>query len=355
MGVTVSPYDAVMLNGTRAALDGPALAAPQFATVSANSSSGASPDTAGMNIQLKRAVPLTLDEDGLAMNLQSSQATIADVLHEAGVALGPADEISPPPSTPVTAGMQIEVNHADSITLHIGGSTRVLYTHQETLEAALAEAGLTFGPDDRVEPSLDVAVTNGMDARLVRVSGREIEESEPVKHITVFRPDDSLSGTQTRRVQGSDGVKVDVYTIRIEDGVELEKTWTRQYFEPEPVDTVIYYAPSALQSTGIDPSQLQVSSTMRVYATWYNAASSGKAATDPSYGITKSGSPVTKGIVAVDPSVIPLGTRLYIPGYGFAIAGDTGGGIKGNMIDLGFPDGVSVDWNTSWTDVYILS
>ena len=64
---------------------------------------------------------------------------------------------------------------------------------------------------------------------------------------------------------------------------------------------------------------------------------------------------VVRRIVAVDPSVIPLGTRLYIPGYGFAVAGDTGGGIKGNMIDLGYPDGVAVDWKTGWTDVFILS
>jgi 3D (Asp-Asp-Asp) domain-containing protein len=64
---------------------------------------------------------------------------------------------------------------------------------------------------------------------------------------------------------------------------------------------------------------------------------------------------VTRGIVAVDPAVIPLGTRLYVPGYGFAVAADTGGGIIGNMIDLGFPDGVPSDWHTSWVDVYILT
>ena len=51
-------------------------------------------------------------------------------------------------------------------------------------------------------------------------------------------------------------------------------------------------------------------------------------------GITATGIPAQWGIVAVDPDVIPLGTRLYIPGYGEAIAADTGGAIEGHTIDL---------------------
>ncbi len=51
-------------------------------------------------------------------------------------------------------------------------------------------------------------------------------------------------------------------------------------------------------------------------------------------GTTASGLPTGPGVVAVDPSLIPLGTRLYIPGYGKGIAADVGGGIKGKVIDL---------------------
>ena len=55
------------------------------------------------------------------------------------------------------------------------------------------------------------------------------------------------------------------------------------------------------------------------------------------YNIFLAGTLAHWGTVAVDPSVIPLYSRLYIPGYGFAVAGDTGGAIVGNRIDLFFP------------------
>ena len=71
--------------------------------------------------------------------------------------------------------------------------------------------------------------------------------------------------------------------------------------------------------------------------------------------ITATGLPATHGVVAVDPDVIPLGTRVYIPGYGVAIAADTGGMIEGAMIDLcmeSYDD--CMDFGRRDIDVYIL-
>jgi peptidoglycan DL-endopeptidase CwlO len=83
---------------------------------------------------------------------------------------------------------------------------------------------------------------------------------------------------------------------------------------------------SAVSSVAGGGSPAGTSGTVTVTATGYSLR-----------GRTATGAPVGWGVVAVDPSVIPLGTRMTIPGYGEGIAADTGGAIKGNTIDLWFP------------------
>jgi 3D (Asp-Asp-Asp) domain-containing protein len=79
---------------------------------------------------------------------------------------------------------------------------------------------------------------------------------------------------------------------------------------------------------------------------------------DPSWsnGRTATGVQAKYGVIAVDHSVIPLGTRLYIPGYGYGVAADTGGAIVGDRIDLCFDTGQqALDWGRQSVTVYILS
>jgi uncharacterized protein YabE (DUF348 family)/3D (Asp-Asp-Asp) domain-containing protein len=350
MGIEAGPYDGILLNGREVGVHD-ALASGEMAPFDTGT---AVQGEERLRLNIIRAVPLTIVEDGRSINLESFRPTVAMALRDAGVQLGPADEVYPSPSAPVVAGIEIEVKHAKAINLRTGASTRVIYTHQESLRDALAEAGFALGEEDRVEPSIEALVANGMTARLVRVAGRTFTEKEVVQRKTVFQPDESLTGYATRVVPGKDGVSVKEFKVVIEDGVERSRTLANEYMEPEPVDTVIYY-PAASDANGRPDQNYVVTATKRMWATWYNAASSGKPATHASYGITASGMAVTRGVVAVDPAVIPLGSRLYIPGYGFAVAGDTGGGIIGDMIDLGFADGAPVDWHTGWSDVYILA
>jgi 3D (Asp-Asp-Asp) domain-containing protein len=80
----------------------------------------------------------------------------------------------------------------------------------------------------------------------------------------------------------------------------------------------------------LDAAVRGAGSALHMIATAYTAGCYGCS------GITAMGLHAGHGIVAVDPRIIPLGTHLYVPGYGKALAGDTGGAIKGLRIDLGF-------------------
>jgi 3D (Asp-Asp-Asp) domain-containing protein len=93
---------------------------------------------------------------------------------------------------------------------------------------------------------------------------------------------------------------------------------------------------------------LPFSRMLTVYSTSYDKNCSGCSKT------TASGLPTGYGVVAVDPNIIPLGTKLYIPGYGTAVAGDTGGNIKGTIIDLGFDDVKNGWWSSRFVEIYIL-
>lgn len=87
---------------------------------------------------------------------------------------------------------------------------------------------------------------------------------------------------------------------------------------------------TSFEAHGIAQMGYMARSAMEMLATAYTAYCAG------CDGMTAIGRRAGKGIVAVDPRVIPLGTHLYIPGYGLAVAGDTGGDIVGHRIDLGF-------------------
>lgn len=101
--------------------------------------------------------------------------------------------------------------------------------------------------------------------------------------------------------------------------------------------------------------------SVEVIATGYTAGkeSTGKSPGHPEYGITYSGVKVRKddfSTIAADPKVFPIGTIMYVPGYGFGVVADTGGAIKGNKIDLYFATKKQVyqEWGKRKVRVYIL-
>lgn len=181
------------------------------------------------------------------------------------------------------------------------------------------------------------------------------EEVKPIPYETTTVETDDLyvgeSETQTEGVDGSHKVEVTslYYKGKLDDTSEVEIERIQ-----EPITEVILVGTKEKpefqmgEDTVVDPEDLDYSQKISMNASAYTC--------EGYTGITSSGRTAQKGVVAVDTSVIPMGTKLYIDGYGYAVAGDTGGGIKGNKIDL-YMDTVKecLNFGRRNVDVYVLN
>lgn len=174
-------------------------------------------------------------------------------------------------------------------------------------------------------------------------------KTETIEKKTIYKDDPETETGQEQIIdQGEDGQKITTIKITIYAGEELgwdvEKTETI-----EPKDKVISRGTKIVWKT-LDTPEGQISywKKLRVYATHYDSKCPGCNET------TAIGLRAGKGVIAVDPSVIKMRSQVYVPGYGKAVAGDTGGSIKGNIIDLGFDDAKTAGWKAQYIDIYLL-
>lgn len=123
-------------------------------------------------------------------------------------------------------------------------------------------------------------------------------------------------------------------------------------FFAEPVYSPAYFYNTSISAAKREvniASRSSVKKTIEVIATAYTPWDKGCT------GITYTGKKADYGIIAVDPKVIPLHTKIYIPGYGFAVAEDTGSAIKGNRIDVCIPDKEkALEWGVRKVRIEIL-
>ena len=144
-------------------------------------------------------------------------------------------------------------------------------------------------------------------------------------------------GVSHVRQAGQAGSKATTTAVMYVSGVEQNRAVVEQEIVAEPISKIIDIGTAPLGAlTDTSAPDFHYVRRLRMNATAYTAGygCTGKHPDDPWFGITASGRRVEHGIVAVDRNLIPLGTHLYVEGYGFAIAADVGGAIRGHRIDL---------------------
>lgn len=175
------------------------------------------------------------------------------------------------------------------------------------------------------------------------------EEKSKIPYEVQYQKDPNLIFGETQILKtGKEGIQVK----KIRSTFYEEKFYAKEIIATEtvpPEAKIILFGTKKVPGKIETPhGTLSYSAKLRVFATSYDKNCRGCNET------TASGMKTGYGVIAVDPSFIPLSSRVYIPGYGIGIAGDVGGAIKGAKVDLGFDDVRYGFWSARDTDLYIL-
>lgn len=214
------------------------------------------------------------------------------------------------------------------VTLIVGtDAPRLVATQQTTVRGLLNEQNVTWSDLDRTDPDIDNPINDGGTVTVTRVEKVTYDISNPIDFDYVWRWDDRMTTEPVTLREGSPGESVDHWEAWKKNGVVTLRTYLGSEVVSDPVSQIeIYGGRKPLTSRDGARERRSLTVVATGYTRW-----------DPGCGkYTAIGMEAKHGVVAVDPNVIPLGSRVYVDGYGPAIAGDTGGAIKGNRIDLCF-------------------
>lgn len=298
---------------------------------------------------------ITIHQEGQQQMVRTRAQTVSAALQQAGITLAVTDQVEPDPSSPLDDGLHIYIRRAIPLLIKVDGRLMEIASPHRQVADVLAGAGINLVGDDFTRPGPDTLLQPNDIIEVIRVTENFLIEDQPIPYETLWQPSDSLElDTEGLLQAGVPGILRRRVRVRYHDGTEASRTATEEWVAREPTAEIMGYGTRIVLRTLQTPGgSYQYWRVARMRVTSYTAASSGKPPDHPAYGITASGLQAGTGIVAIDRSVIPFRSWVYVPGYGIGYAGDTGGGVIGRWIDLGYDETEFVPWS-GYVDVYYL-
>lgn len=303
------------------------------------------------SVVIHRPILVSLTQDGKTRTFTSTALTVGEALREVGVNLLPTDRLDPPLNTPLITATKVTLSSSRELNIQVGDQTFKAYASADTVGAALAQAGLSLQGLDISQPAADQPLPSDGNIRVVRVSEAITLETETIPYDTIFEPQADVNIDTQRITQfGQSGLAASRTRIRYEDGEETARDVEFKQVLVEPVSQVEGFGTKiTIQTMNTPDGPVEYYRALDFYATSYYP----RMTSPPWYGAVACGGKWQPGYVAVDLNYIPCGTRLYVPGYGYAVAMDTAY-ISGAWIDLGYPDDAYIGWHRHVT-VYFLT
>ena len=250
------------------------------------------------------------------------------------------------------------------IQLVVNGEEQEISTFKGNVEDMLKENNIKYDGNDIISEKLETKLEDGMKIEVIDVEEVTVREKEEIPfEVEIVEDDSLLKGSTEVKTEGTNGEKELVYKVTYHNGKQVQKDFIEELVSVEVIDKVVkkgtkeevQVASSRGESSredkpkeNTDKNSGQSASNgdhMRVEATAYTG-----------HSITATGVKPGWGTIAVDPKVIPYGTKVYIPQFDQVfVAQDCGGAIKGNKIDIYMLDATSVkNWGRRSIDIYVL-
>jgi uncharacterized protein YabE (DUF348 family) len=347
-GIQIGPNDRLLLNGIPTAPDQTIIDYP-------------------ITIQLRRAVPMTIQSPDGEKEIQSSALTIGEALESASVWLRAGDEVEPPPSSPISQSpisqspiskslITIYRSPSHDLTITANGQTIRFASSAHTIGQALTEAGFPIVGLDYSVPAENAPIPSDGQIRLVHVTESLQLAQNPIPFESELQASADVPLDQTQVLQpGEAGLTVQRIRIRYEDRQEVSRLAEEETLVRTPKTRILAYGTKIeIKTATVDGVSIEYWRAVQMYATSYSPCRSG---TEECHHGTASGKSLRKGMVGLRYSwyLSMQGQRLYIPGYGFASVEDVCGGCVGQpWVDLGFSDENFEPWH-SWVTVYFLT
>ena len=297
-------------------------------------------------------------DGGKKQTYTTFSGTVEEFITEKELQVKPEDIIIPSRDSRLYDGSTVYVKRGSPITLKLEEETKEVITHAVTVEGLLQEQEVRLKENDKVLPPLGEKISGGEEVKVFNLKDQEKEyiikeEKIPFSTIRVANP--ALKEGEKRIIEeGRAGLRENKIKVYFKGEEEVHREKLSSEVAKSPVDRIIEYGGNE-EAISRGGEKLQYEKALKVEATAYcpgtsaskcpiNSTGASKCTGYHNDGLTFTGKEAVAGegtlkdphIVAVDPSIIPLKSLLYVEGLGFAKAEDTGSAIKGKIIDILF-------------------
>ncbi|MDD2619529.1 MAG: 3D domain-containing protein [Syntrophomonadaceae bacterium] len=289
--------------------------------------------------------PVNIEADGKVIKSRVFfSGTVGGVLKKNHITLKEKDKVVPSLETAVSKEMKIVVTRAFKVKVIADGQCREVLSTPITISEAIKLAGFKLDDMDIVKTVPREKTIPNQEIEVIRVTQNNVESKEAIPFEIERTSDNTLERGLTKTVSaGKTGVAMNKIKITYHNGQEIKREVIGSKILQEPVNKVVALGTITTVSRGGMRLDFREARYMRASAYTYTGSN------------TATGKTPEVGMVAVDPGVIPMGSKLYIEGYGYAHAADTGGAIKGDRLDLFMEERAQcMSWGNRTVKVYVL-